>query len=98
MDPMRILSDSELAAAEKELRRRERQRRLEESSQLRELEANSKAVAQLQSRLDDARAHRAKLIERALKAGHSRFEIADAAGITIRRLDAIRSSTADRPR
>lgn len=95
---MRTLSDSELAAAEKELRRRERQRRLEGSPQLRELEANSKAVAQLQSRLDDARAHRAKLIEQALKTGHSRFEVADAAGITIRRLDAIRSSTAERPR
>lgn len=93
-----MLSDSELAAAEKELRRRERKRRLEGSPQLRELEANSKAVAQLQSRLDDARAHRAELIERALKAGHSRFAVADAAGITIRRLDAIRSSTADRPR
>ena len=93
-----MLSDSELAAAEKELRRRERQRRLEGSSQLRELEANSKAVAQLQSRLDDARAHRAKLIEQALKSGHSRFAVADAAGITIRRLDAIRSSTADRLR
>ena len=91
-----MLSDSELAAAEGELRRRERQRRLEGSPQLRELEANSKAVAQLQSRLDDARAHRAKLIEHAIKAGHSRFAVADAAGITVRRLDAIRSSTTKR--
>ncbi|WP_420431790.1 hypothetical protein [Candidatus Poriferisocius sp.] len=98
MEPIRILSDSELAAAEKELRRRERQRRLEGSSQLRDLEANSKAVTQLQSRLDDARAHRAKLIEQALKAGHSRFEVADAAGITVRRLDAIRFSAAQSPR
>ena len=70
---------------------RERERRLEGSPQLRQLEANSKAVAQLQSHLEDARAHRAKLIERALKAGHSRFAVADAAGITIRLLDAIRS-------
>lgn len=94
---MRMLSDSELAAAEKELRRRERLRRMEGSPQLRELEANSKAVAQLQSRLDDARAHRAKLIERAIKAGHSRFAVADAAGITIRRLDAIRSRPQRQP-
>ena len=86
-----MLSDSELAAAEKELRRRERRRRLEGSSQLRALQANSGAVAQLESRLGDARAHRAELIEAALEAGHSRFAVADAAGITIRRLDAIRA-------
>ncbi len=93
---MRILSDSELAAAEGELRRRGPQRQLERSSQLRDLEANSRAAAQLQSRLEDARAHRAKLIEQALEAGHSRFEFAAAAAITVRRLDAIRSTTAER--
>lgn len=86
-----MLSDSELAAAEKELRRRGRQRRLEGSSVLRSLDANATAVNQLQSQLDDARAYRASLIEQALKKGHSRAEVADAAHITVRRLDAIRS-------
>ena len=93
MEPIRMLSDSELAAAEKELKRRGRQRRLEDSSVLRSLDANATAVNQLQTRLNDARAFRAKLIEQALEKGHSRAQVADAARITVRRLDAIRSNS-----
>lgn len=94
MESIRMLSDSELAAAEKELHRRTRQRRLESSTVLRALDANAMAVSQLQTQLDDARAYRVKLIEQALKKGHSRAEVADAARITVRRLDAIRSKVA----
>ena len=87
-----MLSDSELVAAEKELRRRGRQRRLEDSSVLRSLDANATAVNQLQTQLNDARAYRAELIEKALEAGCGRAAVADAARITVRRLDAIRSN------
>lgn len=45
------------------------------------------AVNQLQTKLADARAYRAKLIEQALKEGHSRGDVADAARIAVRRPD-----------
>ena len=86
------MSDSELRAAVAEVERRARQRRLETWPELRALDANAKAVVQLRDQLDDARAHRAELIEEALQAGCGRAAVADAARITVRRLDAIRSS------
>ena len=93
----RSLSDSELRAAVGELERRARQHRLETWSELRALDANALALVQLQTQLDGARAHRAELIEKALEAGCGRVDVADAARITVRRLDAIRSRPPSRP-
>lgn len=90
----RSLSDSELRAAVAEMERRARQQRLRVWSELRGLDANAQALAQLQAQLDAARAYRAELIEKALEAGCGRAAVADAAHITVRRLDAIRSKPA----
>ena len=90
-ETVRSLSDSELRAAVAEVERRARHRRLKSSSELRALDVNASAVRQLQSQLLEARAYRAELIEKALEAGWGRADVSDAAGITIRRLDAIRS-------
>ena len=87
----RSLSDSELRAAVAEVERRARQQRLETWPELRALDANAQAIVQLQSQLDGARAYRAELIEKALEAGCGRAAVADAARITVRRLDAVRS-------
>ena len=87
----RSLSDSELKAAVAEVERRARQQRLETWSELRALDANAQALVQLQDQLDGARAYRVELIEEALQAGCGRAAVADAAHITLRRLDAIRS-------
>ncbi|MCQ3809618.1 MAG: hypothetical protein KTV68_03595 [Acidimicrobiia bacterium] len=89
----RSLSDSELKAAVAEVERRARQRRLETWSELRALDANAQALVQLQDQLDGARAYRAELIEKALETGCGRAAVADAARITVRRLDAIRSNS-----
>ena len=88
----RSLSDSELRAAVAEVERRARQQRLETWPELRALDANALALQQLQSQLASARAYRAELIEEALRAGCDRAAVADAARITVRRLDAIRST------
>ncbi|WP_420435391.1 hypothetical protein [Candidatus Poriferisocius sp.] len=87
----RSLSDSELKAAVAEVERRAREKRLEAWPELRALDANAKAVVQLRDQLDDAWVFRAELIEKALEAGCGRAAVADAARITVRRLDAIRS-------
>ena len=87
----RSLSDSELRAAVAEVDRRARQQRMEAWPELRALDANAQAIVQLRDRLDGARAYRAELIEEALEAGCGRAAVADAAHITVRRLDAIRS-------
>ena len=91
------LSDSELRAAVAEVERRARQQRMEAWPDLRELDANAQAIVQLRDQLASARAYRAELIERALQAGCGRAAVADAARITVRRLDAIRSSPPRRP-
>ena len=91
-ESVRSLSDSELRAAVAEAERRARQRRLESSSGLRALDANAQALQQLQTQLVSARAYRAELIDKALEAGLGRADVADAAHITVRRLDAIRSN------
>ena len=90
----RSLSDSELRAAVAEVERRARQQRLETWPELRALDANAQAIVQLQDQLVSARAFRADLIEEALQAGCGRAAVADAAHITVRRLDAIRSKPA----
>ena len=97
MEPQtaRSLSDSELRAAVAELNRRAREHRLETFSVFRTLDANAAAIKQLQTQIEEALSYRAKLIEQAIAVGHSRADIADAAHITVRRLDAIRSKTAE---
>ena len=86
------MTEAELDAAVAEAERRARERRLEASPELRALDANGAAIRRLQGQLDEARSYRADLIEQALGAGLARAEVADAAGITARRLDAIRKA------
>lgn len=86
------MTDAEIAEIVAEADRRAREYRLSQSKELEALDKNGDAIRQLEGRLDDARANRARLIAKALQAGHTRAHVADAAGITPRRLDAIRSA------
>lgn len=92
------MTDAEIAAVLAEADRRDRERRLSRSAELRALDANAKAIIQLEHQLNDARTYRAELIRRSLAAGLSRAHTAEAAGITPRRLDAIRSASAKHSR
>ena len=92
VEPPSRLSDAEIAEILAESDRRARAHRLSQSAELRALDANADAIRKLESQLDDARAYRAKLIGQALAAGLGRAHTADAAQITPRRLDAIRSA------